>query len=192
MPKSMVLLFLSLIGVVLGLSPTAIHSHEQSTRQMIEYYRGNFDDATLDRLSSVISQYAHQYEIESSLVVAIMWHESQLQNRQSYLCQNHADRNCENRSNREKSCGFGQMQPETFELTMGYPPMGETRLEQCRSLILDWPTAVHAVVKHLRQLRDRYGYLEGIGGYNCSRCRHENKWYVRKILNFMHPLSGFH
>jgi len=193
MVKQMVTIFV-IIAVLcsIGVYATPAHSHQKSVKKMIRYYRGNMNTGTLDRLSSHISEYAHRYDIESYLVVAIMWRESQLQNRQSYICKHDPDRECRKRTNREKSCGFGQMQPETFELTMGYPPMGDTRLERCMSLVLDWPTAVHAMVKHLRDLRDRYGYLEGIGSYNCNQCRDENKWYVRKVLNFMHPISDFH
>lgn len=142
---------------------------------LIEEINPNIPHKRAVALNDHIIDLSNQYRIPVDLIVAMIWQESHFRNMRSQV---------RTRQGQEVSCGYIQIQPETFELEAGYPLVGETKEKQCQSMIYSWKTTLRVAVKHLNTLRDQYGLLNAIGSYNSGpRYGSKNIEYASKVLS---------
>lgn len=133
-------------------------------------------DQRVTDLSNEICANGQRYDIDPVIIASMIAVESHFRNVQSEI---------RTRQGREVSCGYMQIQPETFELEASYPPAGETRVQQCQAMIYSWRETLRVAVKHLDSLRDQYGLLNSIGAWNAGpRYGSHNVTYASKVLHY--------
>lgn len=182
-------LFVVLIGFMLVLPTTGF---ADGPRDLIRKYRPDLNQKRVNEIESLVLKYSTKYKIDPKIALAVMVVESKFYNKQSQLCEGSSDRRCKDLKNREKSCGYFQMNPSTFAKTFGVKLEGETELERCRKLIKNYHLAIHAGVKHLADLKKRFGWLEMISVYNAGPRNGGGKTNWRYVLKVLKEYRGIH
>lgn len=186
----LVLLGIVLLALMVVLAPIA--GFAENPVELIRKYRPDLNKQRVAKIKDLVLKYSAQYKVDPGDPLSIMAVESEFENIQSRICEGTEDKLCVKPENREKSCSYFQMQPQTFHRTMGYWPEGETRTEMCRSLIKDYKTAIKAGVKHYADLVEDLGRANAIGSYNAGPDDGpDNLKYINKVTDQYAFLRGW-
>lgn len=148
---------LIVFATALVLIPTSVFGYSG----LIERVNSDIPGERAEKLSNEIVSLAHQYNIPSEVIVAMVWHETHFVNTDSQVDVN------------PKSCGYMQMSTRT-----AYRLSGEW--QNCNQLILNWQRTLRLSVKYIYKQRKQHGNLAGaIAGYNGIY----NLDYVNGVLN---------